>query len=331
MSEDPTHIPVFVLTGFLGSGKTTLLARLLDDPSLSDTAVLINEFGEVALDHQILERVDDSTVVLKSGCLCCTIKGELADAVSDLYSRREQGLVPRFRRLVIETTGLADPAPIISTFSADRVLRHHFRVAATIATIDAVNGSETLDTQPESIKQIAVADWLAVTKSDICDADRFEQTKAAARSINPDAPLVETAVGDFAIGQLLTERPAVTVSAFYCEPVSVLSAGTHLREVGSCSIQINGDVDWSLFGFWLTMLLHRHGENILRVKGVVYLEGVEHPVALHGVQSLVHPPTHLTQAGDSDRISRLVFIYRGDYAGSILRSLNAFGIPSSLA
>jgi len=155
---DPVFTPVNLITGFLGSGKTTLLQRLLADPALSDTAVLINEFGEVGLDHHLLERIDDTMVLLQSGCLCCTIRGELSAAIRELHSKRERGAVPRFRRLVVESTGLADPFPILSTVQADPVLRHHFRLGNVITTVDAVNGLSQLTRQVECTKQIAVAD-----------------------------------------------------------------------------------------------------------------------------------------------------------------------------
>src|SRR5579862_8193766 len=152
--------PVNLITGFLGSGKTTLLQRLLADPALGDTAVLINEFGEVGLDHHLLGRIDETMVLLASGCLCCTIRGELASAIRDLHSRRERGLVPAFRRLVIESSGLADPFPILSTLKADPVLRHHVRAGTVVTTVDAVNGFAQLENHPESIRQVAVADRL---------------------------------------------------------------------------------------------------------------------------------------------------------------------------
>src|SRR5215469_17273742 len=167
----PDFTPVTLITGCLGSGKTTLLQRLLRDPALSDTAVLINEFGEVGLDHHLLERIDDTMVLLQSGCLCCTIRGELSVAIKQLHSRRTRGEVPPFRRLVIESTGLADPFPILSTVQADPVLRHHFCLGNVITTVDGVNGKRQLDTQPESVKQVAVADRLVLTKTDLAAAD----------------------------------------------------------------------------------------------------------------------------------------------------------------
>src|SRR5438105_6184265 len=180
---EPVFTPVNLITGFLGSGKTTLLQRLLGDPALADTAVLINEFGEVGLDHHLLERIDDTMVLLQSGCLCCTIRGELSAAIRDLHSKRERGTVPRFRRLVVESTGLADPFPILSTVQADPVLRHHFRLGNVITTVDAVNGLG----RPETIKQVAVADRLVLTKTDL--APDVAKLLAQIHRLNPDAPL----------------------------------------------------------------------------------------------------------------------------------------------
>jgi G3E family GTPase len=167
MADAPQFTTVNLLTGFLGSGKTTLLKEMLQDPALADTAVLINEFGEIGLDHQLVERIDDNMVLLQSGCLCCTVRGELAEALRDLHSRRERGLVPAFSRVVIESTGLADPFPVLSTIKADPVLRHHFRPGNVITTVDAVNGEAQLDTYVESNRQAAIADRLVITKTDL--------------------------------------------------------------------------------------------------------------------------------------------------------------------
>src|SRR5258708_15468582 len=184
----PLFTPVNLITGFLGSGKTTLVQRLLRDPALADTAVLINEFGEVGLDHHLLERIDDTMVLLKSGCLCCTIRGELSAAIKDLHSKRERGLVPAFRRLVVESTGLADPFPILSTIQADPVLKHHFRLGNVIATVDAVNGAGQLARRPESVKQVAVADRLVLPQTDLAGASTIETPTARLPRPNPPPP-----------------------------------------------------------------------------------------------------------------------------------------------
>src|SRR6516162_1077707 len=192
---EPVFTPVNLVTGSLGSGKTTLLQRLLGDPALSDCAVLINEFGEVGLDHHLLERIDDTMVLLQSGCLCCTIRGELSIAIKQLHSRRERGEVPPFRRLVVESTGLADPFPILSTVQADPVLRHHFRLGNVITTVDAVNGLAQLARHPETTKQVAVADRLVLTKTDLVPDERTALLTERLRRLNPSAPLWHAAGG----------------------------------------------------------------------------------------------------------------------------------------
>ncbi len=307
----PLFTPVNLITGFLGSGKTTLLQRLLADPALSDTAVLINEFGEIGLDHHLLERIDDTMVLLQSGCLCCTIRGELSAAIKDLHSKRERRLVPAFRRLVVESTGLADPFPILSTIQADPVLRHHFRLGNVITTVDAVNGL----TRPESIKQVAVADRLVLTKTDL--VDETDAVVERIRSINPEAPL------------LLAAEPIEAASLFDDPSYSHLRAFPAMVErshgaIHSFALVFEQALDWTMFGVWLTMLLHRHGEKVLRVKGILNIEGSETPVAIHGVQHLVHPPVHMGAWPDDDRRSRLVFIVDGLERAAIERSLAAF-------
>jgi G3E family GTPase len=305
-------IPVNLITGFLGSGKTTLLQRLLADPALADTAVLINEFGEVGLDHHLLERIDDTMVLLQSGCLCCTIRGELSTAIKNLHSGRERGLVPTFRRIVVESTGLADPFPILSTVQADPVLRHHFRLGNVITTVDAVNGIG----RPEAIKQVAVADRLVLTKTDLApDAGTL---LAQIRRLNPDAPLWRAAEQAIDAAALLDGAAHSPLRA-----VPAATDGPH-GSVHGFALSFEGELDWTMFGVWLTMLLNRHGEAVLRVKGILNVAGSPTPVAIHGVQHLVHPPVHMTGWPDGDRSSRLVFIVDGIDRGLIERSLRAF-------
>jgi G3E family GTPase len=312
--------PVHLITGFLGSGKTTLLQRLLADPALADTAVLINEFGEVGLDHHLLGRVDEAMVLLPSGCVCCTIRGELAAAIKDLHARRERGEMPGFRRLVVESTGLADPFPILSTVQADPVLRHHFRLGTVVTTVDAVNGIG----RPESVKQVAVADRLVLTKTDL--APDTDALVAALRRFNPDAPLMRAAEEEIAADALLDDTARSPLRA-----VPTTADEPH-GSVQAFALAFEGVLDWTTFGVWMTMLLHRHGAKVLRVKGILNVAGSDAPVAVHGVQHLVHPPVHMTAWPDSDRRSRLVFIVDGLDRPAIERSLRAFlGAPARLA
>lgn len=321
----PDFTPVTLITGCLGSGKTTLLRQLLDNPALSDTAVLINEFGEIGLDHHLLERIDETMVMLQSGCVCCTIRGELSAAIKDLHSRRERGLLPAFRRLFIESTGLADPFPILSTVQSDPTLRHHFCLGNVITTVDAVNGARQLEVQPESIKQVAVADRLVLTKTDLATAEETTRLSQRLRHINSDAPLWRAAEGSFDADALLSVNDY--------EPRRPTEAGDapgdhyrHSDDIRSLAINIEEPIDWARFVVWLTMLLNRHGEALLRLKGILNVAGAGTPVAVHAVQHLVHAPRHLEAWPDADRRSRLVFIARGLDPAVIEHSFRAVGM-----
>jgi G3E family GTPase len=339
MTDYPALIPVNVVTGFLGSGKTTLLNRLLRAPQLARTAVLVNEFGEVGLDHLLLEKVDGETVLLPSGCVCCTIRGDLADAMRGLFGRRERGVIPSFDRLAIETTGLADPAPIVATLLAEPVLRHHFRLGNVITTVDAVNGVACLAEYPESAKQVAVADRIVVTKTDLADAVQAAELKSALRAINPAAPVLDAATDPLAPDDLLASdvyAPAhrsAEVRRWLDEAAHHAAAegpdhrhdpSRHDRAIRAFCLTFAEPLDWTGFGIWLTMLLHAHGARVLRVKGILNVAGLSTPVVIHGVQHVIHPPAHLAAWPDADRRSRIVFIVRGLEPGAIERSLAAF-------
>ena len=247
--------PVNLLTGFLGSGKTTLLRRLLEDPALSDTAVLINEFGEIGLDHHLVERIDETMVLLRSGCLCCTMRGELASAIRDLHSRRERGSIPAYRRLVIESSGLADPFPILSTLKADPVLRHHVHAGMVITTVDAVNGLAQSASHPESVRQVAVADRLVLTKTDLVeDVTRLEGPDEVGSILI--APMIDARLGIDA-GALLGD--ARTMSDFLAATSEDPAA--HAGRIRSFVVTVAEPIDWTAFGVWLSMLLNRHGDR----------------------------------------------------------------------
>jgi G3E family GTPase len=350
VTHDFALTPVNLITGFLGSGKTTLLQRLLRDPALTDTAVLINEFGEVGLDHHLLERIDDTMVLLQSGCLCCTIRGELSSAIKDLLSKREGGAIPFFRRLVIESTGLADPFPILTTVHADPVLKHHFRLGNVVATVDAVNGMVQLSRQPENVKQVAVADRLVLTKTDLADEQATHALVARIRQLNPSAPLWRTPSDPLDAEALLShdlfELAGKNEAAqhWFAEEIGGIrpehgghhhadgdddgahrhDPNRHGESIHAFSLVFDEPLDWTVFGIWLTMLLNRHGVAILRVKGILNIAGSPAPVAVHGVQHLVHPPMHMVAWPDDDRRSRLVFIVDGLDRSLIERSLSAF-------
>lgn len=338
MPDIPQFTEVTLLTGFLGSGKTTLLRRMLDDPALADTAVLINEFGEAGLDHHLVERIDENMVLLPSGCICCTVRGELAEALRDLHSRRERGLIPFFSRVTIESTGLADPFPTLSTIRADPVLRHHFRPGNVIATVDAVNGAGQLDLYVESNRQAAVADWLVLTKSDLAGPGAEAGLRERLRRLNPDAAIVDARDPALPVAELARASGATraaglqSASGFYCEDSRALvtAAGeAHSAAFRSFTVSIDGAIDWTAFGVWLTMLLNRHGDRVLRVKGILNVAGEDRPVAIHGVQHLVHTPTHMAAWPSPDRRSHIVFIVDGLDATLLKRSFEAFAVAAA--
>jgi G3E family GTPase len=306
--------PVTLVTGFLGSGKTTLISRLLERPELGDTAVIVNELGEVGIDHHLLRRVDERTVLLDSGCVCCTLRGDLADELRDLDSRRARGEIPAFRRVVVETTGLADPAPIVYTLAAEPVVRHHFELDAIVATVDAVNGL----VEPESVKQAAIADVVVVTKADVADPAGVEERL---RALNPAAEVVEASFGEVDPARLL-DRPDR-------DPRELeLAEHSHEGDIRPFCLFLDEPLDWTAFGIWLTMLLQARGSDLLRVKGLIDTGGPG-PVLLNGVQHVVHPPEHLDAWPDDDRRSRLVFIGRGLDATDVERSLLAFNAAAN--
>ena len=306
-----SRTPVALVTGYLGSGKTTLIRHLLESPAMGETAVIVNELGEIGIDHAILRRVDERTVLLASGCLCCTLRGDLADELRDLVDRRDAGEVPPFRRVVVETTGLADPAPIVNTLLVEPLVRHQYLLETIVATVDAQHGLRGA----ESVRQAAAADVLIVTKTDLADGVGVE---TELRELNPVAEVVRVVGGEIHPDRLLggAGNPCVYST-------QALSAHVHDDEVRSVSVVLDRPVDWLGFGVWLTMLLHARGREILRVKGLLDIGG-EGPLLVNAVQHVVHPPEHLGAWPDDDRRSRLVFIGRGFTARALERSLHAF-------
>ncbi len=314
-------IPVTLLTGFLGAGKTALLARLLRWPALTDTAVLINEFGEVGLDHLLVEPLQGEVALLRGGCVCCGIRGDLKAALIDLHDRRRRGRVPPFRRVVIETTGLADPGPAVATLVADPVLRHAFAVGAIVTVVDAVNGARTLDSHEEAVRQVACADRLILSKADLAEPGLAATLRARLAALNPLAPVTDLTLDDAPEAALLTDDPTGSPSArrWLCAEIPAAAHGP----VGAVLIE-SGPVDWTRFGLWLGMLLNRHGARILRLKGLVAVEGVDTPVVIQGVQHLVHPPRHLPAWPDGAPRTRLVLIGHALDASLLRRSYGAF-------
>jgi G3E family GTPase len=340
------RLPVALLTGFLGSGKTTLLNRLLKHPDMGETAVIVNEFGEIGLDHALIEQVDGNTILLDSGCLCCTVKNDLTETLWELIGKRRRGEVPPFQRVVIETTGLADPAPILHLFLTDPLLLRQYRLQSVITTVDAVNGWNTLDKQFEAVKQVAMADRLVLTKTDLAKPAATAMLLQRLRKLNPGAPVVRAADDGFGPDDLFRAElydPATKTADVqnwlraeaYEEPAHGHNHGhdhdhdhdhghdhhhhhdhdhqdvnRHDDQIRAFSMVFDEPMVWDTVAQWLDLLAAYRGEDLLRIKGILNIEGVDKPVALHGVQHLFHPPATLPGWPDADRRSRIVFITR---------------------
>ncbi|MDX6805209.1 GTP-binding protein [Terrihabitans rhizophilus] len=335
MSTLTEPITVNVLTGFLGAGKTSLLNRLLRLPRLAGTAVIINEFGEVGLDHLLVETMDDDIVLLKSGCICCTIRGDLKDALLSLLERSRRGELPSFSRVAVETTGIADPAPIVATLSADPMLRHHFRIGNIVTVVDVPNGLSNLSAYPEALRQVAVADRLVISKTDLAQGDAEAALHARLSAINPTAeilPFSEDLRPDDAIflhdvhdlaargSEVARWLHAASSGGHHHHPHDVNSH----RDIRAFVLTTDQPLHWPRFALWLSMLLNRHGERVLRLKGLLAIEGNDSPVVIQGVQHLIHKPVHLQRWPDGVSGTRIVVIARGLDEKSVQRSFSIF-------
>ena len=319
----PTEpIPLSVLTGFLGSGKTTLLSKVLAQPDLRDTAVLISEFGAVALDHHLLEATVDEIVELPNGCTCCAVRQGLAESFYRLLRSRDAAGRAPFRRIALETSGLADPAPTLYTLSADAFLEASLRLDRVMTTIDAVLGAATLDRYPEATAQAAVADLLLLTKTDLAAVpDGLVQRLA---ELNPLAPIVDAAEADtsallFGGAPKALPRPRPRATA------------VHAHGIHALSLRLQRPMNRLAFALALGRLASDHGEKLLRVKGLVeFSDRPDGPAAIHAVQHTLYPPRWLERWPDADRSSRLVFIVRDLAPDEILRRF-ADGEPFVIA
>jgi G3E family GTPase len=336
-------IPLTVLTGFLGAGKTTLLNRLLKDEALSQTAVIINEFGDVALDHLLVEYVGDNMVLLQSGCLCCTMRGDLVDALEtllrDLDNRR-----CTFRRVLLETTGLADPAPVLQTAMAHPYLVQRYRLDGVVTVVDCVNGEATLDAYPEAVKQAAVADRIVLSKTDLATPEQRARMIARLRALNPAAPILDAAKGEAAAERLLAcglydpGRKIPDVKKWLAAEAYAdghdhhhhHDVNRHDEHIGAFVLTADAAIPAGTLEMFLELLRATYGDRLLRLKGIVKLaEMPDTPVVVHGVQHVFHPTARLPCWPDDDHRSRLVFITRDLPERTIRELFEAFlGTPA---
>jgi len=336
-------IPLTVLTGFLGAGKTLLLNRLVTDPALAETAVLINEFGEIGLDHLLVKPVRDGVVLLQSGCLCCTLRGDLVDALEQLLRDLDNDRA-RFRRVILETTGLADPAPVLQTAMAHPYLAMRYRLDGVITVVDAVNGAATLDAHLESVKQVAVADRLVLTKTDLMAApDRAQERDRLAarlRALNPAAPILDAAAGEATPARLLgcglydADRKIPDVRRWLAAEAYEHAdhhhdhhhdVNRHDERIRAFAFAGDAAIPAAMFEMFLDLLRSVHGPNLLRLKGIVKLaETPASPMVVHGVQHIFHPPVQLPAWPDGDERTRVVLITRDLDPRAVQKLFDAF-------
>ncbi len=337
MTHDP--IPVSIITGFLGSGKTTLLNRLLKDPDLRDTAVIINEFGDVGIDHLLVEQSSDGVIELADGCLCCTVRGELVDTLSDLIARLQTGRLKSLKRVVIETTGLADPAPVLHVIMGHPVLVQNFRLDGVITVVDAVNGDRTLDNHEEAVKQVAVADRIILTKTDLVDptSRSFAQFTARLMRLNPaglqlsagDTKAIQAQLFDCGLYDPSTKTADVArwlhEEAYHHRHDHAHDVNRHDARIRAFTLVEDKPIDPGALDMFIDLLRSSQSEQLLRMKGIVALsDDPERPVVVHGVQSVFHPPARLPAWPDADHRTRLVLITRDLEEDYVARLFGAF-------
>ncbi len=338
--------PVSLITGFLGSGKTTLLNALLRHADMADSAVIVNEFGEIGLDHLLIEAVSGEIAIMANGCICCTVRSDLADTIRDLLARRDAGAVPPFGRVLIETTGLADPAPIVQMLLNNPLVSHFARLDAVVTTVDAMHADRQLDEHTQAVKQVAIADRLLLTKTDMADGRALAERLAA---INPAAPVIPVTHGEiapeFLFGAALFDPSTKTrdVRRWLNEEAYLDRHGgaehahhhdhtghAHGDGIEAFCLTFAEPLPWDAVSAWLALLRGANGPDLLRVKGILNLRAETGPVVIHGIHHVFHPPVRLDAWPDSDKRSRVVFITRNLPRAAIAGTAAQFGLGRTL-
>ena len=342
-TRDPLagRIPVTLITGFLGSGKTTLLSRLVRHPDMAGAAVVINEVGEIGIDHDLVTMASENISLLANGCICCSVRTDLQETLRDLFARRHAGEVPDFDRLIIETTGLADPAPVVQTLASDTMLAAQFRLDGLVTLVDAANALQQLAAHAEPAKQIALADRVFITKADLVDEGTLRAVQEAAQVLNPRARISTLLHGAVEPAELTglglsSARAGPATLSFLGEPLHGEGSGgertlgqrpaLHDGSIRTLSMRFHEPFTWAAFSAALELLATLRGPDLLRVKGIVNVNG--DPMVVQGVQHIFHDPVKLDRWPSADTDTRLVFITRGIEAATIRNLLSAVAAAS---
>lgn len=333
-------LPITLITGFLGSGKTTLISKLLRHPGMNRAAVIINEVGEIGIDHDLVATVSENMSLLANGCICCSVRTDLQDSLRELFNSRRAGHIPEFDRVIIETTGLADPAPVVQTLVSDTLITAHFRLDGLVTLVDAYHGLDLLARQPEAVKQAAMADRIFITKTDLASPEQVQALRDELQALNPGADQHTVLHGDLdpdlltGLGLHSAHAGEHTLSflgeRLQAEPLSTernegkylgTRASQHDPAIRTLSLRFSAPFKWPGFSSAMELLTTLRGPDMLRVKGIVNVEG--HPVVVQGVQHIFSPPVELDQWPSQDRDTRLVFITRNIAPETIRNLLSA--------